>query len=786
MAMKKKIRLSATLCVLGCAAFAAAPKDNATDLDIVSRVKDVDGDGVIRVACVGDSITAGTHEYNYPKFLGEQLAELGKANSVRYSVKNHGKGGAAVRHVRERVDVNGDGVKDDYFYYDDRSYLSSLEYTPDVVIVQMGTNDSLFKNWDAWNDYIERDYLEFLVKPYREKGALVVVSTPPYACNGMHDGNVNGPVHERVVAFAKKNNLPVVDMNRLLFGRKEFFADGLHCNATGYTMMALGFTKHVFGGKFDTLSLKGRPGTRVTLADDATSRHYVVELDRKGEGTLPFLAGRRTFGMEAQCKDFKKLKGRVTLAPGGKTVTLDQKPGDYNYAWRGVAKCCDAKPYGNSDVRSITDGHRRSGGYQTERFNAGDWCAVELDRPVKSHSVVLYWETATFVSEYRDGGYALEFMSGGKWKDAKAAGVTGVERRPYSGDIVVDTVSLAKPVPIEGVKVVFLDGKCSHQYAPKLYELEVLSDVPPPPPANPLFEGWYADPQIRRYGDTYWIFPTYSHDYHEQMHIDVFSSKDLKHWKKHANAVDGKDFSWVRGAMWAPDAHENNGKYYIFFGANDSYPKNLMLGDMNPQDDPGIGRYGGIGVAVADRPEGPYRDLIGKPLVDRFWNRAQPIDQYVFRYKGDWYMVYGGWGRCNLVKLAPDFKSLLPLADGKLSRDMTPKGYVEGSVMFEPKGKWYFMYSAGGWTTDNYCVNYSVGDSPFGPWEFKGKVLGVRRPLATGAGHHSVICLPGTDDWYICYHRRPIPSLSGHHRVTCLDRMYFDAKGDIKPIVMTE
>lgn len=303
---------------------------------------------------------------------------------------------------------------------------------------------------------------------------------------------------------------------------------------------------------------------------------------------------------------------------------------------------------------------------------------------------------------------------------------------------------------------------------------------------NPLFDGWYADPQIRLYGDTYWIFPTYSHDFKEQTHLDVFSSKDLKTWTKHERAVQAKDFSWVEGAMWAPDAHENNGKYYIFFGANDAYPIDRWKGNLTPKTKPGIGQYGGIGVAVADRPEGPYKDLIGKPLIDQFWNTAQPIDQYVFRYKGDWYMVYGGWGRCNLVKLAPDFKSLVPFEDGKLWRDMTPKGYVEGSVMFERKGKWYFMYSAGGWTTDNYCVNYSVGDSPFGPWEFKGKVLGVQRPLATGAGHHSVICVPGTDDWYICYHRRPIPSLSGHHRVTCLDRMYFDAKGDIKPVVMTE
>lgn len=304
--------------------------------------------------------------------------------------------------------------------------------------------------------------------------------------------------------------------------------------------------------------------------------------------------------------------------------------------------------------------------------------------------------------------------------------------------------------------------------------------------ANPVFDGRYADPQIRRYGDTYWIFPTTSIRPKRQFSFDAFSSKDMRTWTKHAKILTTKEVNWAKGAMWAPDAHEVDGKYYLFFSANDPHPVDIKGGDMTPQTEAKLHGYGGIGVAVAERPEGPYRDLIGKPLIDRFWNRAQPIDQYVFKYKGAWYMVYGGWGRCNLVRLSNDFKSLVPFEDGTMWRDFTPKCYVEGSVLFERKGKWYFMYSSGKWTKDNYCVNYSVGDSPFGPFEFKGKVLGVQRPLATGAGHHSVACKPGTDEWYICYHRRPIPSKGRDHRVVCIDRMEFDANGDIKPIIMTK
>jgi beta-xylosidase len=305
-----------------------------------------------------------------------------------------------------------------------------------------------------------------------------------------------------------------------------------------------------------------------------------------------------------------------------------------------------------------------------------------------------------------------------------------------------------------------------------------------PQPVNPLFEGWYADPQIRLYGDTYWIFPTYSHRFEEQTFMDAFSSKDLVTWKKHPNILKAADISWAHYCLWAPDACQKDGRYYLFFSANDTYP---VEGNRTGQTRRPFGhrKYGGIGVAVADRPEGPYRDLIGKPLIDQFWNGAQPIDQCLFTYKGDWYLLYGGWGRCNLVKLAPDFKSLQPLDDGKMWRDMTPKDYVEGSVLFERKGIWYFMYSAGAWTRDNYRVNYAVSNSPFGPFTFKGQILGSQRPLATGAGHHSVLNLPKTDIWYICYHRRPIPSLSSNHRVTCIDRLFFEENGDIRPVVMT-
>ena len=298
-----------------------------------------------------------------------------------------------------------------------------------------------------------------------------------------------------------------------------------------------------------------------------------------------------------------------------------------------------------------------------------------------------------------------------------------------------------------------------------------------------LFDGWYADPLICRYSDGYWIYPTVS-DFLNETVIDAFHSDDLKTWTKRPRVLSTNSVSWAR-CLWAPHAVEKDGRYYLFFGANDPYPVDRKGGDYTPVKEVGLQKYGGIGVAVADRPEGPYADLIGKPLVDQFWNGSQPIDQYVFSWKGEWYMVYGGWGRCTLVRLAPDFKSVLPWPDGKLWRDVTPPDYREGPVMFERKGVWYFMYSSGSWTHDDYCIRYCTASSPMGPFTCRGRILGSQRPIATGAGHHSVLCLPGTDEWYICYHRRPIPNLGRNHRVVCLDRMQFASDGTILPVEMT-
>jgi len=288
---------------------------------------------------------------------------------------------------------------------------------------------------------------------------------------------------------------------------------------------------------------------------------------------------------------------------------------------------------------------------------------------------------------------------------------------------------------------------------------------------NPIFPGWYADPEVAVFKKQYWIFPTYSDVYEKQVFLDAFSSDDLVHWKKHPRIVDTAAIKWAKRAMWAPAIVEKDNKYFLFFAANDIQNDNEI---------------GGIGIAVADKPEGPYKDYLGKPLIDKFYNGAQPIDQFVFKDSdGQYYMYYGGWRHCNVVKLKDDFTGFIPFEDGSIYKEVTPEKYVEGPFMFIRNGKYYFMWSEGGWTGPDYSVAYAIADSPLGPFKRIGKILEQDTTIATGAGHHSVLQIPGNEEYYIVYHRRPITETHGNSRVVCIDKMEFDENGLIKPVVIT-
>lgn len=280
---------------------------------------------------------------------------------------------------------------------------------------------------------------------------------------------------------------------------------------------------------------------------------------------------------------------------------------------------------------------------------------------------------------------------------------------------------------------------------------------------NPLFGGWYADPELHFFAGRYYVYPTGSADFASQASFECWSSTDLTDWRNEGVILDFKDVPWSTNfAAWAPSCAEKDGKYFFYFSAGDG---------------------AGLGVAVSDSPAGPFRDAIGRPLVGFYPHGAQPIDAHCFvDDDGQAYLYFGGHRHCVVAPLTPTM-----CAFNRDFREITPSpDYVEAPFMVKRRGVYYLMWSEGGWGDHTYLAAYGVSDNPYGPFKYGGRILENHPEVANGAGHHSVLRLPGTDDeWVICYHRRPLGETNAHHRVTCLDRLVFKGDGSIAPVTLT-
>ncbi|GAA2645727.1 family 43 glycosylhydrolase [Streptomyces vastus] len=278
---------------------------------------------------------------------------------------------------------------------------------------------------------------------------------------------------------------------------------------------------------------------------------------------------------------------------------------------------------------------------------------------------------------------------------------------------------------------------------------------------SPVLPGLNADPNIVRFGDTFYIYPTTDgFPGWSGTQFKAYSSKDLVHWEDHGVILDlGPDVSWADSRAWAPTTAEKNGKYYFYYSA-----------DTN------------IGVAVSDSPTGPFKDPLGKPLVARGAYTGQMIDPAVFTDDDGQSYLYWGNGRAYVVPLNDDMVSF----DASKVTDITPSGYNEGTFVIKRKGTYYFMWSENDTRDENYRVAYATGSSPTGPWTKQGVILEKDLSLGIkGPGHHSVVKVPNTDDWYIAYHRFAIPGGDGTHRETTVDKLEFDSDGLIKKVVPT-
>ncbi len=295
---------------------------------------------------------------------------------------------------------------------------------------------------------------------------------------------------------------------------------------------------------------------------------------------------------------------------------------------------------------------------------------------------------------------------------------------------------------------------------------------------SPVLPGLYADPNIAVFGDTYYIYAT-SDGYAGWGGKDfyVWKSKDLVDWERAEEPFltldgGGGNVPWASGNAWAPTIIERDGKYYFYFsGHNPTYNRKT------------------IGVAVADDPEGPF---VAQPeamiLNNEDVTSGQAIDPAAFLdpETGKYYLAWGNGGPGNgpvLAELADDMVSIKP---GTFERINGLRDFREGVFLNYRDGTYHLTYSIDDTGSQNYRVGYVTSDSIHGPWTYHGVILEKDPSQGIyGTGHSSVLNVPGTDDWYIVYHRHAIPGGDGNHRETTIDRLPIGGDGLFQPVTPT-
>lgn len=287
---------------------------------------------------------------------------------------------------------------------------------------------------------------------------------------------------------------------------------------------------------------------------------------------------------------------------------------------------------------------------------------------------------------------------------------------------------------------------------------------------NPIFDA--ADPHAEFFQNELWIYPT--HSPRGEPGFMAYSSPDAVTWKDHGVILKMADIKWIKddGAErhhpWAPAIAEREGKYYLYFS----------IGPQNPTPSR-------IGVAVADRPEGPFVDS-GKPLLTG-GNGFEAIDPMVFRdpKSSRWYLYAGGSAGAKLRVF--ELKANMTEFEREVQVE-TPPNFTEGAFMNYRKGTYYLSYSHGGWRDSSYSAHYATSSSPVGPWKYGGAIL-TSDETHKGPGHHSIVCVPDSDRWFIVYHRWQGVTGNGPYngaRKVAIDRLEFNEAGDILPVKMTD
>ena len=285
---------------------------------------------------------------------------------------------------------------------------------------------------------------------------------------------------------------------------------------------------------------------------------------------------------------------------------------------------------------------------------------------------------------------------------------------------------------------------------------------------NPIVHDQFtADPTARVFNNKVYLFPSHDipapagqrQDWFCMADYHVFSSENLTEWTDHGVIVSQENVPWGKPdgySMWAPDCVTRNGKYYFYF-----------------PNAPREGRGFAIGVAIADRPEGPYT------LEKESIKGVGGIDPCVLiDDDGAAYLYWSGMGiRGGQLK-----DNMTELKDGSRVMEGLPEGFKEGPFAFKRDGRYYLTFPWVRKEKGTETLAYAMSDSPLGPWQFKGIIM-AEHDNACWTNHHSLVEYKG--QWYLFYHRNHYSPQMDKRRSACIEKVSFNADGTIQEVKQT-
>ena len=276
---------------------------------------------------------------------------------------------------------------------------------------------------------------------------------------------------------------------------------------------------------------------------------------------------------------------------------------------------------------------------------------------------------------------------------------------------------------------------------------------------NPIVQTCYtADPAPMVSGDRLYVFTGHDEDGADFFWMNewrLFSTTDMVNWQDHGSPLNLRDISWTDNRAWAAQCIERNGKFYLYVPVHSTISGGIA-----------------IGVMVADRPEGPYKDALGKPLYDD--GKWDHIDPTVFIDDDGQAYLYWGNPRLYSVKLNDDMISLA----SEVKCDTTVERYTEGPWIHKIKKNKYAMFYAAGGVPE--CLAYSTSKKPQGPWKYEGEVMKQDNATNSFTNHIGLTNFKGHD--YLFYHTGWLPGGGGFARSVCVDEFKWNADGTM-PLV---